>query len=588
MSDPNSNDKVKLTGHGGAFSAPPPVASLANTSGNGFSADFTWQTSCEHVALEPYRSTFRAEDNAGSEKMSNYKVYSIYVLPSAVKNVTAVPVGSDMNISWSLSSCFSIVNAIESYKIYRREGCAPFLHEPCQTGVAAESGFVFIGKTDNKTSGFTDDNAGDGLVVGQNYSYIVVAIYADGVESFASAPVCAKLKRDIPVVLNVDVLTTSATSGSVQIRWSRPLKTEGNLDTVALPGNYRFDLKYKSGSGYKTIFSSTAKYLFQLDTNYIHSPVNTTVDSNEYHVEFTAKENVVVGSSQKATSVFLNALGSDRKVELSWKSKTPWKNTRYTVFRKDPFSSGFSAIGTSTTNSFKDENRVANRNTYCYYVLAEGAYSDPTIYSPLLNRSQQVCVTPQDKTPPCTPTLSVDADCPSGFITVQWKNVRPICSDDVTDYLLYYKSTIEEPYAQILKTDSTYYQYDGSDPIAGCYAINAVDSAGNLSALSPDFCIDICPEFELPNIFSPNKDGANDFFKAVKVRQVKEIELVILDRWGNIVYKTKDPYFQWDGTHIQSKQAVSDGTFLYVCAVYEARVKGLVKRILKGTVQAVR
>jgi len=585
VSDPNATNVVNLSGSGGAFSAAPP-ATLSNASGNGINAEFKWQTSCEHIAKQYYQTTFRAEDNAGSFKLVTYNVYNIRVVPPSVKNVTAAPLGSNMQISWSLSNCKPLANPLTAYKIYRAEGCIPFKNEPCKTGVASSSGFVFIGQTTNAVSSFIDTNDGEGLVVGQNYSYLVIASYNDGSESYGSAAVCAKLKRDVPVLLNVDVVSTGS-DGVIKIRWSRPLKTEGNLDTLAIIGPYRFDLKFKEKGLFKTIFTSTANYLYLLDTAFTHEPVNTTLDSNHYYVEFTAKQNLIVGSSQKATSVFLSAVGSDRKVELNWKGKTPWKNYKYTVFRKAPGSTVFTAIGTTTATTFSDKNAVANKKTYCYYVLTEGEYSDPAIYKPLLNKSQEVCITPVDLTPPCTPTLTIDADCPTGFVTVHWKNVRPLCGDDAISYVLFYKNTVDDSYEKLFETDTTYYIYDGLS-FSGCYAIQAVDSAGNLSALSPDFCIDNCPEFELPNIFSPNKDGANDFFKAIKVRQVKEIDLVVVDRWGNLMYKTKDPYFQWNGINSQSGQAASEGTFFYVCTVYEPRVKGVVKRVLKGTVQVVR
>ena len=588
VSDPNTGDVVTVTGHGGAFSAPAPQGNLSNTSGNNYFADFSWQTSCDHVAQQYYQTTFRAEDNSSSGKMATYNVYNIRVVPPSVKDVTTTPAGTTMKIGWSLSTCNPTNNPLIAYKVYRKEGCDPFVNEPCQVGIPASSGFVLIGETDNKTSFFIDNNGGDGLVVGQNYSYLIVSVYKDGSRSFGSSQVCAKLKRDVPIFLNVDVLSTSVSTGSIHLRWSPPLKTPGNLDVVAFPGPYRLDLKSKYSGTYQTIFTSTANDLDLLATDYNHLALNTTLDSNQYYLEFTATGTIIIGESQKATSLFLTATGSDRKIDLQWKSKTPWKNYTYTVFRKSPSATNYTAIGTTTLTSFSDKDHIVNKSSYCYYILSEGAYSDPSIDKPLLNKSQEVCVMAEDHTAPCSPTLSVDADCPSGFVTVRWKNVRSLCSDDVINYVLYYKNTVDDSYQKVFETDTTYYIYDGLSLISGCYAIQAEDSAGNRSAMSPDFCIDNCPEFELPNIFSPNKDGANDFFKAVKVRQIKEIDLAIVDRWGNLLYKTKDPYFQWDGASIQSKESVSDGTLFYVCTVYEPRVKGIVKRILKGTIQVVR
>jgi gliding motility-associated-like protein len=106
--------------------------------------------------------------------------------------------------------------------------------------------------------------------------------------------------------------------------------------------------------------------------------------------------------------------------------------------------------------------------------------------------------------------------------------------------------------------------------------------------MSADFCLDNCPIFELPNIFTPNDDNINDDYRAVRVRQIPLIDLVIYDRWGNLVYRTKDPYFRWDGVSAQTKLPVSEGTFYYVCYVYEPRLQGTVKRTLKGYLEVAR
>ena len=58
---------------------------------------------------------------------------------------------------------------------------------------------------------------------------------------------------------------------------------------------------------------------------------------------------------------------------------------------------------------------------------------------------------------------------------------------------------------------------------------------------------------DLPNIFTPNGDGINDFFK-IGGPQAKRME--ILNRWGNLVYESND-LIQWDG----GEQA--DGLYYY-------------------------
>jgi hypothetical protein len=54
------------------------------------------------------------------------------------------------------------------------------------------------------------------------------------------------------------------------------------------------------------------------------------------------------------------------------------------------------------------------------------------------------------------------------------------------------------------------------------------------------------------------------------------------------VYRTKDPYFEWNGLSLATKKPVSEGTFFYFCEVFEPRLSGIRKRELKGFVQVVR
>jgi gliding motility-associated-like protein len=595
VSDPNNGNLVTVQGGGGAFEAENPVASFNPTSGtanNSFNVFFSWNTTCNHIRSQPYLTTFKVEDNGSPVKLVSFNTFNIRVVPPSVKNVSATPSGSTMKISWTLSTCSPTSNPLTAYKIYRKQDCTPFNPDPCQTGVLASSGFSLIGQVSSTSSSFIDTNNGDGLVVGQDYSYVVVAVYKDGIQSYGSTQICAKLKRDVPVILNVDVNSTSAT-GIVWVRWTRPIANAANFDTLKIPGPYEFRLKHRPGltGNLTTIQTFTSTFFAKLETEFFHNNINTITDTHEYLLEFVAGT-VTIGSSQRASSIFLTTVPADRKVSLSWFSKTPWSNYTYSVMRKKTNTANFVLIGTTTLTSFVDVNNVLNDSTYCYYVIGEGKYSDPTIFSPLFNSSEISCAKAVDLTPPATPTLSIDADCPAGSVIVSWNDIRSIPeSDDVFKYVLFYKPTVNGTYSEIatiLSNEARFFLQDDVNRFSGCYAVQATDIHGNVGKLSQDFCIDNCPEFELPNIFSPNNDQSNDFYKAIKVRQIKEIDLAIVDRWGHVVYTTKDPYFKWDGVSKISNVQVSEGTFFYVCDVFESRLKGIVKRTLKGYLQVVR
>lgn len=604
VSDPNDGDFVTVEGGGGAFEANTPLPFFNpksgftnNSNGNSFPVYFTWQTTCDHVRSQAYYSTFKVQDNGGSSasliKLVSFNTLKIKVVPPSIKNVTATPVGTSMRISWTPTNCNPSTNPLLGYKIYRKQDCAPVVFDPCQSGIPNTSAYKLINDTITTNSFYIDSNKGEGLVVGENYSYLVVAIYKDGTQTAASAQVCAALKRDVPVILNVDVKSTSADNGEIEIRWTRPLTNFGNLDTLLNKGPYAFNVKHRKGKSgsFTTVKTFTNNFFLALDTVFLHKDINTSDSDHYYSIEFVSTSNNL-GNSQNAGSVFLSAIPSDRRVDLKWEYKTPWKNYKFSVYKKAFSATTYTLIGNTEKLQYSDSINVLNDSNYCYYVVSEGAYSDTSIFKPLLNTSQIVCTIPIDLIPPVIPTLSISGDCASGRVVVTWNDVsNQYRSDDVSQYVLFYKPTINDTYKEIYRVDQgddRIYVRDDPDSYSGCYAIKAIDIHNNSSALGPDFCIDNCPEFELPNIFSPNKDGANDFFQAIKVKQIQSIDLAVVDRWGHVVYKTSDPYFKWDGISQATKVAVSEGTFFYVCDVYEARLVGPVKRTITGTVQVVR
>ena len=81
----------------------------------------------------------------------------------------------------------------------------------------------------------------------------------------------------------------------------------------------------------------------------------------------------------------------------------------------------------------------------------------------------------------------------------------------------------------------------------------------------------LADEVYIPNIFSPNGDGDNDFFTAFSVKSPGLIEsLNVYDRWGNIIYTASglelgNESDGWDGTY-NGRQLVSD-TYIYSATI---------------------
>lgn len=65
----------------------------------------------------------------------------------------------------------------------------------------------------------------------------------------------------------------------------------------------------------------------------------------------------------------------------------------------------------------------------------------------------------------------------------------------------------------------------------------------------------------IPNAFSPNNDGHNDYLRPIVGDNVQNFTLSIYDRWGNLVYETSSKSAKWDGTYKGNK--MNTGVFAY-------------------------
>ncbi len=69
------------------------------------------------------------------------------------------------------------------------------------------------------------------------------------------------------------------------------------------------------------------------------------------------------------------------------------------------------------------------------------------------------------------------------------------------------------------------------------------------------------PQMEVPNVFTPNGDGINDFF-TVAGQGWPVFSISIYNRWGGLVYQSNDLNFKWDGKHNGNDCAA--GTYMYL------------------------
>lgn len=71
--------------------------------------------------------------------------------------------------------------------------------------------------------------------------------------------------------------------------------------------------------------------------------------------------------------------------------------------------------------------------------------------------------------------------------------------------------------------------------------------------------------YEIPNVFSPNGDDANPFFLLVDpigFNRIDAFEVLILNRWGQLIRTFVEYDFEWDGTD-ESGNPVTEGIYFY-------------------------
>lgn len=67
-------------------------------------------------------------------------------------------------------------------------------------------------------------------------------------------------------------------------------------------------------------------------------------------------------------------------------------------------------------------------------------------------------------------------------------------------------------------------------------------------------------DFNIPNVITPNSDGLNDLFEIENLPE--NTELIILNRWGNLVFSSANYQNNWDGKNTSGKDLV-DGVYYY-------------------------
>jgi gliding motility-associated-like protein len=526
---------------------------------------FSWNTTCAHIRAESYQVEFKATDvPATPPPLSDLQYLRIKVVGPSPAGFNVTAIRSGFKLSWNkYDSC----NTATKMQIFRREcDSTALVISNCQTGVPASSGFVKIADVPISQLSFIDTV---NLKHGNKYCYVIAASFPapSGGESLSSSMDCGTLLLDQPVVLNVSIDSTSVLNGRITVRWAKPVVITGTA-----PEYIVFRANGLTGTNYIPIATITDIN----QTSIVDSTVNTADSSYNYIVKFYYNDGLTFkGSTDPFSTVQLTAKPGSGKVFLNWTSTVPCNNIYFRIYKYvNDAPILFDSIPASGKSGSYSDTGLMNRVTVCYFVETVSRYCDLNLLSPLVNRSQKVCETPRDSTPPCPPTLFIKPIyCDSTKVfenDLHWiNNSSASCNHDIKGYNLYHAQYEGDDlsFIKFIPSDTFYIDVD-SLSLSGCYEVTAINYYGVESARSNRVCMDNCSFYKLPNLITPNGDLSNDSFRPFPVpRNVEKVNFFVYNRWGKLVYHSdNDINLNWRGIS-GNGDPLADGVYYFLAEV---------------------
>ncbi|SHE81986.1 gliding motility-associated C-terminal domain-containing protein [Cnuella takakiae] len=113
---------------------------------------------------------------------------------------------------------------------------------------------------------------------------------------------------------------------------------------------------------------------------------------------------------------------------------------------------------------------------------------------------------------------------------------------------------------------------------------SVTDSFGCTRSVTKPITIYSSCTVHVPNAFTPGSDGRNDLFRPLNAFRIDGYEFIVYNRWGQEVFRTRDPKRGWDGRI--SGQLQNTGTYVWTLRYRELSTGTQMER--KGSVVLIR
>lgn len=130
----------------------------------------------------------------------------------------------------------------------------------------------------------------------------------------------------------------------------------------------------------------------------------------------------------------------------------------------------------------------------------------------------------------------------------------------VKAYRIYRRLDDENQYSAYLETDGDIQRINVQDLTDGLehqYRVKAISYVDGVHSWSNSVAFTFDHPLTIPNVFTPNSDGINDFFEVVNLHLYPENELVVINRWGKEVFRQYQYDNRWDAA------GLSHGVYYY-------------------------
>jgi len=601
--------------------------------------NFTWQTECIDIRQQPYKIDVKITDfPEEGVQLVDFETFFITVVGPSPDVTTITQDGQALLLNWDDYACQNADNI----QVWRRVDSNPFDPDECETGMRENSGYSLIDNVDVTETTYRDTN----LDAAAKYCYRLIATFPDptGGESIVSDEICFEfVPAEEPIITHVSVRQTDDAEGQVSITWREPFEL-GNLVAPYTFKVYRAE-GFSGDVGLTEIAEVVTSATDSASLTVVDAGINTADDVYNYRVSIidpTGSNGDEEIFSSTASTVRLAPTSLDRKIKIDWSAQVPWSNnipvppgSEHLIYRglegtADEDLQLLARVDVSKFGfSYTDSVNIEDDEVYCYRVLTKGTYGNPAIQGPgldpLLNFSQVVCTQASDTIPPCAPVVSiVGPQCEinaANFCNAN-QNYRNIiswttefigeCQDDVERYEVQFSEQLGGEFQVIAIVEDTTFIHQKNDSFKGCYRVVPIDRSGNLGDPSEVFCVDNCPNYELPNVLTINDDNCNETFRAFGApesncpegsgfdplscaRFVNSVKFTVYNRWGSEVYSyigqqgsENDIYINWDGTNDNGTD-LSAGVYYYLAEV-EFDVVDPANAIeeIKGWIQVIR